>query len=57
MPPGCDIWTIVYLQRLKDTLEQEVVLVTKQLQIKEQRVKQLEVHYANLILYCKLGVM
>ena len=43
--------TIVYLQRLEEdkrTLEQEAVLVKKQLQAKDERLERLEVHYANL---------
>ena len=48
--------TIVYLQRLEEdkrTLEQEAVLVKKELQAKDERLEVLEVHYANLIPYSK----
>ena len=50
----------MYLQRLqatleedKKTLEQEAVLVKKQMQVKDERLKSL----CNLIPYSKLGVM
>ena len=43
---------IVYLQRLKVTLEED-----KRTLKQEERLKSLQVHSANLIRYSKLGVM